>query len=176
MELGYGEALEFIETYFREPLELNLGLDIHTLHSHSLVVCDSGLRQSTLLQSRAPIDIQRDFLVHHDRSSEVTKGIRIRQVNVLLDVNLRAIVRLDTGNSDSRERRSGTTQRNRSIESVDLGMIRALGAKDLSLIELKRFRCRVTDDHLFDIECGVIDSILSDLGVSDVNAEILSVA
>ena len=72
VEFGHVEALEFVQTWSQSVHLLTVvqGMSEErrsTLHSDRLVISHGSLRQSTLLQARLAIDIQRDLLIEHNK-------------------------------------------------------------------------------------------------------------
>lgn len=144
-----------------------------TLHSNSLVVVNSRLRQRALLQHRRAVDIQRNLLIQHNSRREVAESIHIDQIDILDHIDRGAIVGLHLRHLNI-EGLGGAEQRHRGQEGVDLGVEYAVRAKDLVLGEVEGGRGWVGDYHACDVEGGVVDIVLGDAGVTHVDAVITS--
>lgn len=146
-----------------------------TLHSNSLVVRHTDFRQATLLQVGLAIDVQFDLLILHDRRSKFSKGAHVAQVQGLVDMNHSAVIGLDLRNPYGCERRCSPQQADSSIEGVDSRMEHAVGADDLCLVQEERIRRGIGDDHLLDLQSGIIDVALCDVWIANIHPIVLSI-
>lgn len=141
-----------------------------TLHRDRLVISHGSLRQSTLLQARLAIDIQRDLLIEHNGCCITSKRTGATQVHGLLDDKLRTILGLDTRHIDSRKGYRSTYERDSRFEGVNFRVEGAMRANDLRLHEVEGVRRGIADDHAGDVEGRVVDIALGDLGVGHIDS------
>lgn len=143
-----------------------------TLHSNSLVVANSRLRQRALLQHRLAVDIQLHLLIQHNSRRKVAESIRVAQIDNLVHIDRSAIPGLHLRHLDGGECIGGAEQRHRGQERVDLGVEDAVRAEDLFLDQVEGGRSWVGDCHACDVEGGVVDIALGNVGVTHVDAVI----
>lgn len=124
----------------------------NTGHIDSLVEGNCALRQRPFLEYRPSIDIHSKVLRSQNGLCEFRDSSGIVQLHNSVDINDSAILGLDFGNSDYRQRRGCTGERDGRIEGEDLGVIDGMVGQDLGLVDMDRIRGWVAEHQVCDVE------------------------
>lgn len=112
----------------------------------------------------------------HDGLGVSGERLDVIEGDVLVDDSLDAVARGDLrGAQDKEDIVSVVVEGDVSVESVEDGVVAALGADDLGDFDLEAVGAGVGDYHLGDGEGGFVDVGLGDVGVSDVDAAAMSI-